>query len=245
MVYSQTDYVVRCEWGEGGIAAIAPGSDVIVIIDTLSFSTCVEIATTRGAIVYPLAEGQSAAELAAQVGANVAVHREGLGYSLSPASLVSITAGERLVLPSLNGSKLTALAKEAAPDAVIMAGCLRNARAVANAAASFGGRVAVIPAGERWKVDKSLRPALEDLIGAGAIISNLPGQRSPEAEAAVAVFAGLGHDLRVSVRGCASGRELIDRGFSEDVDLAAQLNCSATAAVLRDGAYRRLEADQI
>jgi 2-phosphosulfolactate phosphatase len=37
--------------------------------------------------------------------------------------------------------------------------------------------------------------------------------------------------------GCSSGRELIERGHPDDVDLAAALNASQSAPQLRDGAY--------
>ena len=48
----------------------------------------------------------------------------------------------------------------------MIAGGLRNAAAVAAAAARAGDVVGVIAAGERWP-DGSLRPAIEDLLGAG------------------------------------------------------------------------------
>ena len=95
----------------------------------------------------------------------------------------------------------------------------------------------MIPAGERWETDGSLRPALEDLVGAGAVLSYLPGVRSPDAELAVAAYERARLDLPGFLRSCVSGRERIERGFPEDVELAAQGDVSETAPILRDGAY--------
>jgi 2-phosphosulfolactate phosphatase len=40
-----------------------------------------------------------------------------------------------------------------------------------------------------------------------------------------------------SLRNCSSGRELIDRGFERDVELAAELNVSETVPVLKKDAF--------
>ncbi|URD51576.1 hypothetical protein M5J74_06200 [Chroococcidiopsis sp. CCNUC1] len=53
MIFNQSEFDLRCEWGIGGVMQLAPISDVVVIVDVLSFSTCVEIATNRGAIIFP------------------------------------------------------------------------------------------------------------------------------------------------------------------------------------------------
>lgn len=48
MIYNQEAFDIRMDWGYGGVRELAPISDVIIIVDVLSFSTCVDIATARG-----------------------------------------------------------------------------------------------------------------------------------------------------------------------------------------------------
>jgi len=81
--------------------------------------------------------------------------------------------------------------------------------------------------------------ALEDLIGAGAIIHYLKGTRSPEAQAAEMTFLHFLSDLALVIQQSGSGRELIARGFAADVDLAIALNQSICVPILSDGAYTR------
>ena len=50
---SQARYDVRFEWGERGLRALAPHVELLVIVDVLSFSTCVALACARGATVFP------------------------------------------------------------------------------------------------------------------------------------------------------------------------------------------------
>lgn len=240
MVFDQRGYDIRCEWGGRGVTALAPISDVVVVVDVLSFSTSVDIAVNRGAIVYPYrGKLDEADEYAASLGAKLAdPRRSDTAYSLSPESLMGVPEGTRIVLPSPNGSTLS-LAAQPGP---VLAGCLRNARATAEAASRCGPRIAVIPAGERWKDDGSLRPSIEDWIGAGAIIESLSGSASPEAEIAVAAFRAVRPRLAEVVRQCISGQELVERGFERDVYLASQWNVSDRAAALVDGAYVRAEA---
>ncbi|MGH9936698.1 MAG: 2-phosphosulfolactate phosphatase [Blastocatellia bacterium] len=234
MTFDQSDFDVKCEWGENGVRRLAPASDVVIIVDVLSFSTCVEIANSRGAIVFPYRwKDESAAAFAASVNAELAgVRRAGSIYSLSPASLINISAGTRLALPSPNGSTLS-LSTGATPT---LTACLRNCHAVAMAAAKYGRRTAVIPSGERWD-DGSLRPAFEDWVGAGAIISHLKGSLAPEARAAMSAYLDVKSDLRHALKQCGSGRELIERGFERDVEIASELDVSECSPTLVDGSY--------
>lgn len=224
--FSQESATCRCEWGQAGVDALAP-ADVSIVVDVFSFTTCVDIATARGASILPYPwKDPTAAEFARTHRAELAEKRGRARYSLAPGSYLEAPAGLRCVLPSPNGAVVTLQA--AATGAVVLAGCLRNARAVAASAQRLGTTFNLLPAGERWP-DGSLRPALEDWLGAGAILSHLSGSRSPEAEAAVAAFARHRPCLIDALNDCGSGRELAMRGHEDDSILAAQLDISACA----------------
>jgi 2-phosphosulfolactate phosphatase len=235
LISDQSPFSVRFEWGGSGLEAVGPRSDAIVIVDVLSFSTCVDVALARGASILPYRwRDDTAARYAREQNAVLAQERSAAGgYSLSPASLTGIPPGTRLVLPSPNGATLSV---RSAGYATTLTACLRNCAAVAEFAARLGGPIAVIAAGEQWK-DGSLRPAWEDFIGAGAIIAHLPGRRSPEAQTACDAFRQAEGELSQRLRECSSGRELLERGFAADLDLAAEYNVSRCVPLLEDGAF--------
>jgi len=233
--YDQHAFEIRCEWGVQGVATLAPISDVVIIVDVLSFSTCVEVAVSRGAVVYPYSwKDERAERYAESIGALLADPKRTPGtFSLSPASLQTIPAGTQLVLPSPNGATLS-LGTGTTPT---LAGCLRNAKAVADAAQQMGRTIAVIPAGERWRTDGSLRPSFEDWVGVGAIMRHLTRSKSPEAQSAEAVFRATESQSVKLLAECSSGRELIEGGFVEDVAVASAYNVSTGVPHLRDGCY--------
>ena len=221
--FSQETWACRCEWGPAAIEALAP-ADVTIVVDVFSFTTCVDVATSRGAAILPYAwKDASAEDFARAQGAELAGKRRQSRYSLAPESYLDAPAGLRCVLPSPNGAQVTLAAARVAP--VVFAGSFRNARAVAAAAQRLGTRFNLIPAGERW-LDGSLRPALEDWLGAGAILCWLPGSRSPEAEAAVALFERHRDELVAVLDRCGSGRELDGRGHHRDKIIAGELDVS-------------------
>ncbi|MFC6288169.1 2-phosphosulfolactate phosphatase [Nocardioides sp. GCM10027113] len=245
--FSQAAFDVRFDWGPVGAAAAR--ADVSVVVDVLSFSTSVCVAVERGMRVYPYRWRDEGAEAFARAhDAVLAVGRLEAGRggptapvpSLSPAGLLECAPVARLVLPSPNGSTIAAALQRSGAEVAV--GCLRNAGAVAAwlaPALEAGRSVAVVAAGERWHQDDSLRPALEDQLGGGAVIRSLarlvPGAAiSPEARAAADLFAAARKDLEARLHACASGRELAAQGFAADVTAASALDASPVVPVLAD-----------
>ncbi len=150
---------------------------------------------------------------------------------------------------SINGAVVAEAAAET--GAIVLAGSLRNAKAVADAVLSIqqerGARtsIAVIACGERVARDSAdVRFAVEDQLAAGAIISALSDlgidHTSPEA-------AVMGEGARALGRACVhlflasgSGRELVERGSRDEVVNAANRDTVDIVAVLRDGVFEAL-----
>jgi 2-phosphosulfolactate phosphatase len=241
---SQAGAGVRVEWGPVGAAVLAPHCPCLVIVDVLSFTTSVTVAVERGIRVFPYAwRDETAADFADEVDAVLAIgRRDGRPdhpWSLSPAALRAAPAVPRLVLPSPNGSAIAAAAS--AYGATVVAACLRNATAVGRwlAAQGFGSAdrpVGVIPAGERWP-DASLRPAVEDALGAAAVVAALASTVEDLSAEARLFHALHGPDSGRLVRECLSGRELVQSGFGDDVDVAVEVDTCAVVPVLIDGAF--------
>ena len=148
---------------------------------------------------------------------------------------------ERLVLPSPNGSSISV--DLAGSGATVVGAGLRNRAAVARWLAprlGSGSRLAVVAAGEHWP-DGSLRPAVEDLWGAGAVLAALGdlgvAGLSPEAEQAAAAFTVAKSALGDRLRASGSGRELDAIGFGDDVRVAGELDVSDVVPVLDVDAF--------
>jgi 2-phosphosulfolactate phosphatase len=215
--------MIHCEWADRGLDR-AGRATAVVVVDVFSFGTAVTLAVERGAAVFPW-DGVSAPP----ENAILCTDRSRTTFSLSPESLLGVARGTRLALPSQNGARLTAAAARVA-GAVAVAS-LRNASAVARWLSQWEGDVAIIPAGERWP-DGTLRFAIEDWLGAGAAIAALGGAQSSEAQLAAMTFAASRERLAEILAGSISGRELIARGFANDVTLAAEFDSSAAVPVV-------------
>ena len=82
--------------------------------------------------------------------------------------------------------------------------------------------------------------------GAGAVIEALVtagiGPVSPEAGVARAAYRSIGRSpataLQAALAACASGRELIEDGYSEEIAVAAQVDVSRRVPVLKGDSFK-------
>lgn len=224
--------------------------DLVVVVDVLSFSTSVVEVVAREGIAYCYSpeelDRSGGREVVGRAHDAVVLSKQrrvGAGeVSLSPASLQSIPIGQRVVMTSLNGGRCAAAAASAPWVGI---GCLTNRTAVARRIEELlvGGaadRCTVVPCAEVWSgpfmasqvgdlgdlAAMLVRPSSEDLLGAGAIVAALDPSllRSVEASAASAVFESQAGRLVSAVQDCVSGRELRERGYDVDVDIATRLD---------------------
>ena len=226
---------VSLEWGPQGLRLLSETCECVVLVDVFSFSTSVAVAVARGAAVWPHTGHERAEELARAIGATLVRGRNMReGRTMSPASLLSVEDHERLIMPSDNGSVISHAALMS--GLTVVAGSLRNASAVARWLNGRFATVGLVPAGEEW-ADGAMRVCYEDLIGAGAIaagMADIGGEAgmSPEVRAAAAAFRA-----RASFAEVPSGRDLVERGFAEDVRLAEELDSDDVVPVLQNGRY--------
>jgi 2-phosphosulfolactate phosphatase len=155
-----------------------------------------------------------------------------IGVGADVLVLIDLLSGGPGLAPSLDAN-----------EAVVVEGSLRNCAAVARWAlerqAGKGDRftVAVVAAGEA-REGGDTRFALEDLLGAGAIIDALASVGidycSPEAAAAAAAFTGLRNATGHLIGASTSGRAVALKDGRAQIDYAIDVNSSDEVPILRE-----------
>jgi 2-phosphosulfolactate phosphatase len=218
--------------------AVAGGG--VVVIDTLRATTSIAHAVARGARVEPV---KSVAEARRRRGRGVLIAGERGGQRLSgfdlgnsPAEILRAPLdGKRLVLTTTNGTGAVARSAQAR---FILAGALVNARAVAeHVVAQAPESLYLVCAGRTTGI------ALEDLLGAGAILDALLPRRTDVTELtdgarlSIELFRRERSRLAAALDECESGRNLRRMGAEEDVHLCAMLDALDVAPRLLRGCF--------
>lgn len=232
-MFEQSPYDCRIEWGKRGAREAAERGDIIIIVDVLSFSSTVISALKYGAVIYPYPPNLDGENYAAKLGAEYIIGRAEAAKmgkpTLSPVSFNREHTQKKYVLTSLNGAYCTWIASKVP---ALLIGSFLNASSVASVANKLrlqtNANITIIPCGEQWndvmENDDTLRPSMEDYLGAGAILSCLDGKKSPEAEVCIGAFLNGKLKLNELIWECGSGRELRQRGYGDDVKHCSRLN---------------------
>ena len=241
-MFTQKPYRCRLDWGRYGTRKAAERGDILVIVDTISFATAAITAIQRGGIIYPCSFEDDPVTMALRLGGEAAMRNrkdvpEKGRFSLSPLTYEDIEPGTKVVLASPNGATCT---KYAGKVPYLFVAALCNAEATANVISSLlssqQADVTVIACGERWKnttEDGDLRFAIEDYLAAGAILSYIQHDKSPEAQVCENAFIQSRDKLAELLWDCGSGRELRELGYGADVQFAARLNAYDVAPIMR------------
>ncbi|WHZ04063.1 2-phosphosulfolactate phosphatase [Neobacillus sp. YX16] len=247
-MFDQSPYTCRVEWGRRGAREAAERGDIIIIVDVLSFSSTVVSALNFDAVIYPYPPNLDGKEYAQTINAEYILGRAEAAKAgkptLSPVSFNDEHTNKKYVLTSLNGAFCTWIASKVP---ALLIGSLLNASSAAAVANQLrlqkNASITVIPCGEMWSNGKeeedTLRPAIEDYLGAGAILSYLEGEKSPEAEVCKGAFYHAEPKLNELIWDCGSGRELREKGFGADVKHCSQLNTYQTVPFLRNNHFVR------
>lgn len=240
-MFDQSPNECRVEWGIRGAREAAERGDIVIIVDVLSFSSTVVSALRNGAIIYPYPPHLDGKGFAEKLGAEYILGRAEavrLGRpTLSPVSFNEEHADKKYVLTSLNGAFCTWAASKVP---ALLIGSLLNAESVAAYAnrlrKQVGADITIVPCGEQWsdveENENNIRPCIEDYLGAGAILSYLEGEKSPEAVVCIGAFQHSKHKINELIWESGSGRELRQKGFEEDVKFCSRLNVYRTVPCL-------------
>lgn len=201
----------------------------VVVFDVLRATTTMAAALAAGVseirVFGSLADAARSA--AGHVGPRILCGEENClpppGFDLgnSPGAFrPEVHAGLCAYMSTTNGTRALLAARTAR---TLLAGAIINASAVARAVAAAGDDVTLLCAGTGGEV------AMEDVLGAGAVIASL-GRLTPfrpDCDAAIVarrLFEAAESNLRAALTETRGGRNVIAAGLAPDIDFAARLD---------------------
>lgn len=216
-------------------ALIRDSATIFVVVDTLRASSTIVTLLERGVPeIVPAASVDEARELRSRLpdhllcGESGGLPPQGFDYGNSPAEFAALALdGRPAILATSNGTRILSRLAEGA--AVVVGAPLNReaaARALSSLAAEHGGEVSIVCAAA-----PSGAPALEDALGAGAIVEaalRLDPSLEPTDAARLArdAFLTASGNLAAALAAGRHGKELIEAGFAADVERCARLDAS-------------------
>jgi 2-phosphosulfolactate phosphatase len=209
--------------------------DVAIMVDVLRASTTITVALEKIPNIIPTLEIEEAIALAPEHQAFMAGERggatiEGFDVGNSPIEVQKLR-GQTLIITTSNGTRIL----EGIHGRALI-GSFINAQAVARKAREIAvDHIEVVMAGVSGQF------AIEDFLGAGAIISHLQDQELDEMAQAACMAAGNPEMVDTAVKNSRSARNLKKLGFGEDVNFCLQHDKLKLVPEFKDGLIRILK----
>ncbi len=232
-------------------AVPAHSAAVLVVVDEIRASTTLTTLLDLGATTVYIEGGLDAARRLGRatdsilVGERHALRPRGFDFDNSPTMLERADLqGRSVVLSTTNG---TAILRAVRGSPHVLVGCLRNARACAEAAIDLARAhdtgIRIVCAG------RERRFVLEDAVAAGLIASRIvehaerQGTETSLTDAATAARRlGAGYaSMEAALEASDGGRTLHQIGQAADIAFCAAVDVTATVPVLHDGPTLRIE----
>ena len=241
--------LLRLDWGVDGARFALKNGDIVVIVDTLRFSTAVTTAVACGFTIYPVGDQAEGRTLAASMGAEMSGKPGKAKYTISPHSYLRALPDDnrQVVLYSPNGAACTSLATD---DDIVYIGCFLNARAVGRLVSEISREllksVTIVAAGEQRAIDTGERIvydklaaypifAIEDYLASGAIINHTELEKSAEARLCQLTYECARDQIEDLLFDSFSGRYLVENDLAEDITYAARLDVFDTVPSMHHG----------
>lgn len=206
-------------------------SEAFIIVDTLRFSTTVSYALKNIKRIYFSPDINEAIDISRKRKIPLIAEVDGYrpieaDYDNSPSKMKEINA-EEAVIRTTSGVYLLDYAIKLGLKNVFI-GAIVNAKYIADFAKKFS-TITIAMAGYRRK-----KIALDDLLGAGAIISELGNARLETDEAIIALelFKNSKENLFEKLKISNAGKFLVSTGRENDVKIASMLNSIDTVPKL-------------
>lgn len=217
----------------------------VVVIDVLRATSVMVQAMSQGALeIHPVATVDEAFQMAKALGESSMLlggEREskripGFDLGNSPKEYIAEKVrGKKLILTTTNGTKafhLVSSGKE------ILVGSFLNIGAVAEKCLELDGELLIFPSGDEGIF------SLEDTICGGMLIELIGKKRKKSisltdaSQCAQILYQSFKGDLLRAFHLSRHGKELISRGFSDDLVYCAQIDITSLVPVFREGVIR-------
>lgn len=208
--------------------------DVSIMVDVLRASTTITVALNTFNHVITVKDREKAVELAKKYDAVLAGERngaaiEGFDTGNSPVEIKNFS-GDYLVITTSNGTRILEDMKSR-----VLIGSFINAKAVAEAASEIAdNHIEIVMAGVRGEF------AIEDFLGAGAIISNLTDYKLDEMALSSYMASRDEKMVNKAVINSNSASGLKKLGYNKDISFSIKKDIYDIIPIYKKGIIKKL-----